>query len=59
MYEINKGIRTPHTHIPYEESKFTNFYKSYLFGTNQLFLLGTLSPFRDHVEMSMKTARIV
>lgn len=59
VYEINKGFRSSHTHIPYDQSKFTNYFKNYLYGHHQIIFIGTLSPFRDHLEVSTKTARLI
>lgn len=51
VFEINQGLRaSATTHLPYEQSKFTQFYRHYLFGRNQLILLGCLSPFRNHID---------
>ncbi|KAL4510623.1 hypothetical protein ABPG72_004777 [Tetrahymena utriculariae] len=58
IYEINKGIRSTQTHIPYDNTKFTNYLKSYLFGNNQLVFFGALSPFINDIDESMKTARM-
>ncbi|EAR85881.2 kinesin motor catalytic domain protein (macronuclear) [Tetrahymena thermophila SB210] len=58
IYEINKGIRSTQTHIPFDNTKFTNYLKSYLFGNNQLVFFGALSPFINDLDESMKTARM-